>query len=494
MVIASDDHATGSVKFTDPVFSVGHEQSETMNMKSLSPFPLAAATLVLALCTELCANQVGQEQMSKLVEAAWKEPLNSIEVTMVHESIRPPMAVEDIRKRVEEAFEASDADAVATSSDARTAELEAEVQRISKEQQQPRLARQHIIMQGPYLYRMDETVLSSLRPASAAAVRKGEWDSTYVNSGNQAAGDYTHFELNHYTQMATVFADKQTWHREDVDDWMGLPTPSRLALRMLLGNVQEVDGKRVLVPNKEMIDQAAGGTHGNAGISVVPVTYESMACVEVNVALTKFGPKPMLSFVCDANDYSKVYRLESRAPQSGEIQQIQQMSDFDSQGYPRTIVKKRFRPDGTVRSEDKIAVEKVSLDPAIEETTFAFMPPAEYAIVDRRVDKPYGITAERRPGFPSAPPPNTPLVTQAADKQVASGPMPAVPNGDRKSDDLTATTLLTTHIAGPGLSWALWVGVGGIVVLCTFLCVRRRVATKARRDTVAGQRYNNANS
>ena len=199
---------------------------------------------IFALAPVLYAGEpIGKDRIGKLVAAAWQAPPSSLDVTWYRESVIVPMSIDKIRTNVEAAFRASDKAAANQDGEKRAAEMEAEIRRIEKMQNAPRILRQRIQTAG-FLYRMDERFINNVQQPSDNT----SWTRTIVNGGDPLAKDYTHFECNHQAHTATLFNDKQNWQEDHISEYAGMPMAARMLLRVWMGKVEDIGGTKTFVP------------------------------------------------------------------------------------------------------------------------------------------------------------------------------------------------------------------------------------------------------
>ncbi|MGI6596170.1 MAG: hypothetical protein GX554_01745 [Elusimicrobia bacterium] len=328
-----------------------------------------------------------QDQVFKLANAAWKESPSSFDILMYREVKEQPQSEETIRSAVEKLYKATDQAAVNTTPNARKAEMEAEVQRIMREQQLPRFMKQHIRIKGEYLYRVDETIIPSGQtaiPNSAPVTR------TFVNYGNPSKADYTHFEYDHVAKIATLFNDQSMWRREYINEWCDMPQDVKDLLQYVFGvYVKDVDS---FIPDANLINQVVKGTREGIKISFDSVKYgdDQRTALQINIILSNFSSNPIFSIICDPTDYNRVYRYERYNFSDCSLNYVRECDKFNSQGFPMVVNIFNYI-DGKVSDYDKNTVEKVNLNSNVSDDIFKFNPPVEYGIIDRSLPTPLAI-------------------------------------------------------------------------------------------------------
>lgn len=224
--------------------------------KLVKCFLLIGVLLILSPLASAYGNST-EVQMEKLINAAWKELPRSIEVVVYSEKTKRPMSEAKIRSMVDKMYTATDGSAGNQSLDGRAVEIEAEVDRIMKEQNNPRMAKQQIWFQGHFM-RIDENIISELHPLGGSP-KSNSPTRTIVNAGNPLENDHTHFEYNHVTKMATIFDSKKKWHRPKIGEWCNMPLACKIGIQATLGKIEEIDEKKVFVPDQGKIKNAMMG-------------------------------------------------------------------------------------------------------------------------------------------------------------------------------------------------------------------------------------------
>lgn len=331
-----------------------------------------------------------KDQIFKLADAAWKKSPSSLDILVYREVKKKPLSEETVRSAVEKMYKSTDQGAVNTTSNAKKAEMEGEVQRIMREQQLPRFMKQRIRNKGEYLYRVDETFTPSgqtVIPNSTPVTR------TFVNSGNPSKSDYAHFEYNHVSKIATLFNEKAMWHRENINEWCDMPQDVKVVLQNIFGVYAKDVG--LYMPDANLIDQVIKETRENWRISFNSIKYNELNLLQIKVILSNFSNNPIFSMMCDPTDYNRVYRYERYNPSNNNPIYVRECDKFNSQGFPMVVNIYNYI-DGEVSNYDKFTVEKADLNLNISDDIFKFNPPVGYGIVDRSLPEPLAIQPYER--------------------------------------------------------------------------------------------------
>lgn len=300
------------------------------------------------------------------------------------------MSEELVRAQVKRMYDASDAVAELKKPTLKEQEMEAEVNRILHEQEQPRITRFRLRLDG-HLMRLDETVAAEGVELTAEAPPT----KTYVNAGNPSLGDFTHFDYDYQAEIATLYNDKSRWHARKMNDYYGVPEPVRLLFQAILGKPNS--DRTALLPDDELIRNAWSGNWQGILLTTEAVEYDGKRLDSVSIRSKEEPDRLLMMFFCDPHDYSKVYRLETYNPQSGEPLYVQEAREFDAKGMPRVLSRWRYEANsGELLSHEEEFIEEYALDVSIPEDVFKFDPPKNLGIVDRRFDQPFAVSPDAR--------------------------------------------------------------------------------------------------
>lgn len=341
-----------------------------------------------------------EAKIAAVMAEVLRQPYQSMDVLFYKTETRPPKSIEQIRQTVDAAYKATD-DISTTKGDpiARNKELEDEVQRISRKQHQPRIVKQRI-RTWKHFYRLDQAVAEAGEELDAET----EFQRTFINYGDRRNGEYDNFEYEYPRKIATR-DDKRTsmWKTERV--WragkIGLGTVA--IFTATLARAQQVGGTTMVVPNPEAMHALAAGTNETIQISFSSIDYKSRPAERMEIRFREHSENKATVAIFDRDDYSRVYRDETYDPRTGKLVALAESDDFDSHGFPTSWRTERYLPDGT--HIDEYAFAEVNIDVPLSEDVFAFSPPADFSIVDRR--------------------PETPVVTQTGQSKIASVPRDA---------------------------------------------------------------------
>jgi len=412
---------------------------------------------LLFSATTAAARNATPGEMARLIAAAWEDSPMSVDVTFFIEHQRKPMKLSEVERSVRYAYDASERAAMKLSHEEREFSISQEVERIIREQELPRYARQRVRVQR-HLYRLDETKLNAHDSELNATPT-----ATYVNGGTGLKGDYMHFVYDHQQKTATVFSKKGRWQEQRVADWLGIPTHARAVLKILLG-AQIETGEWVPSPDKSQ--SIAQGEDEQFLLDV----EQRKDQVAFSITLRSTPGRPSIVLICDAQNYSKVYETCFYNFQTGKMREKIQRDDFDRNGFPRSVHHVMYTEEGIISMEANIAVEKVELGCDLPQALFEFNAAEGYVIVDRRFKTPLVLS------------PNERELTDSAEVLLS------LPTGEAKQSQLPAkvsvhrvvsdTKEQAVHVARGTSPWPadhvfVFLGVG--VILCCLILLACRV-------------------
>lgn len=315
------------------------------------------------------------------------------------EFMLPQASEDELRRRVDEAFKAEREIRGADS-----AELEEEiamnVRNMLKEQQSPRRVVQRVRTDGKRT-RLDQAILQGGQ-AVGPDVRLSD---TYMMLGDRPTREgYKVFQiLAGQLRTATIYPDDFVWAAPPVLDWI-LP-PHLLMARVMFGRLEGDD----LVLDKAKRDEciAQGGSlRGEWTIRVIPEAASGgSGQARDRLEFYKAGGTdghPVLTAVCDREDYGRVYRSEARDPKTGALLKVQEVEAYDANGMPQRFRVESYGGAGQpIPNAETIELMGIELNPVLPDDVFEFRPPPGYAIVDLR-RSPGRVIREGRPDAPEA--------------------------------------------------------------------------------------------
>jgi hypothetical protein len=341
-----------------------------------------------------------EEQVQKLAAAAWKKPIESIDVTFYKDYTTAPKPVEQLRKMAEEF---ADRELKGRSLDElkpyeierRNKTIERNLKNWVEDQKFPRRIKSRVRISGDN-QRIDLVKVGPNEPLGLDT----PFVHTFINTKDANTGDFVSY---HYAgEMNTVFVDTTKWAKETIAQFAGIPFGTALTLQFFLGIDQgstPTSLNYIPDPNK-MAELARTGlasiepirgakAKGNMVVNRIAIRSDPNA-PDTRDIIEIGDPNhfPLVALICDRKDYSRVYHIEAQIPTKTQIMYIRECSDFDSQGFPHNITEIQYDKDGNLTKKSVYRIEKVELNPVIPDEIFKFNPPEGYKVIDSRSKKP----------------------------------------------------------------------------------------------------------
>jgi hypothetical protein len=322
-----------------------------------------------------------EEQCEKLAEAIWKNPPSSIDITFNKKIFRKPMSEEKIRRMFEDSFTRINGPKDKMNSEQlrkfeKTVQMNAE--RILKEQQVGVNVRKRIRYVGNS-QRIDRTTIGPKDDNQNNAVSEtvapepnDAYDGTFIVTGQTGIRCYPAMKVMEISQRK-----KDQIESSDIAD---IANPPLLGLQWLLAEQDSFMGG-AYTPSLEKIETLA--RTGRVGNTEVRICSEPNAVqTRDRIQISDVNNQTLNTiFVCNKNDYSRVYYIEVRMPPTGKPLYIKECNDFDAQGFPHNVSVTEYDLDGNLKKKEIYEIVDVNLNPTISDDVFAFRPPADYEIV-----------------------------------------------------------------------------------------------------------------
>lgn len=359
--------------------------------------------ILLLVCIPLCARAVPsnaptEEQVSKLMAAAWKEPPHSIDVTLYKKITKPPKPVEEFRRMFENSFDKREGPKENLSGwglEERNRDIQLNVERAVKEQEVGRRIKQRIRVDG-YRQRTDQVIgypkMVLLKGTPHERTRpevvlgpNTPYEMSLVNIGDKRKGDYTSFAYYHMNKSARITNKRGSrWKRSDIARLAGLPEGISLWLQILLGQKQDTPTDPVYVPDYEKLKKLSTGELEKISVRICPEPNAPDTMDRIEIRIPRDSIEPGTIMICDREDYSRIYYYEVRNPLTGQLLFRRQCSNFDSQGFPHNATSIQYDENGNIKRKEVYRIVKVQLNPSIPDKVFKFQPPPDYEVTDLR--------------------------------------------------------------------------------------------------------------
>jgi hypothetical protein len=338
-----------------------------------------------------------QEQVQKLATAAWKEPIESIDITFYKDYTKVSEPVEQIHKRAEEfadrEFKGRSINELKPYEiERRNKIIEINFKNWVENQKFPRKIKSWVRISGDK-QRID-LVKVGLNESLESNVPLVD---TFINAKDANTGNFVSY---HYAgDMNTVFVDTTKWTKETIVQFVGVPIAGGLQAFLGIDKGSTLTSLNYIPDPNKMAELARTGlasiesvagikVKGNKGvnkISVRPDPNTSNARDIIEMGDPNYFPTAVL--MCDRKDYSRVYRTEFHVQTTNKLIYLRECGDFDSNGFPHSITEIKYEKDGNLAEKSVYKVIKVELNPSIPDEVFKFNPPQGYKVVDHRLKK-----------------------------------------------------------------------------------------------------------
>jgi len=359
--------------------------------------------ILLSICIPLYAssdpcNLPTAEQVSKLAAAAWKEPVNSIDVVLYKEIKGPAKSVEEFRQMFENFFDKAEGPKENLSGwglEERDRTIQMNVERAVKEQEVGRTMKQRIRIDG-YHQRTDQVTAQSkivllegtpherIRPEVLLGPNT-PYDMTLVNLGDKRKGDYTSFAYYHKMKGATI-TDKRGSRWANKSNIIDFASPAS-SFQGLLGVNQGTTLVPLFVPDPNKIEKLSktGLVAGVLRFTISPDPNNPNTRDRIEIKSDEYPYGTVM--ICDREDYSRVYYMEICNPRTGKPLYVRKLSNFNPQGFPHNATVIEYDIDGKLKKQEVYRIVKVQLNPSISDDVFEFQPPVGYRVTDLRTEK-----------------------------------------------------------------------------------------------------------
>lgn len=334
-----------------------------------------------------------EEQVQKLVAAAWKEPIKSIDVTFYKDYMKAPESVEQLRKQAEgfadSIFKGRSIDELKPYEiEKRNRIIEKNLKNWLEEQKLPYKTKSRVWISGDN-QRID---MVKGRPNESLGPNTPFAD-TFINTKDTNTGDFVSY--NYVGEMKKASVRTKKWSKEAIAQFAGIPFTTALTLQFFLGIDQGSTPTSLnYIPDSNKMAELA--STGLARIEPKAKGKKVVYRIAIRSAPNNPNTKdiieigypnhfPLVVLICDREDYSRVYHFEARIPTKTQIMYIRECSDFDSQGVPHNITEEKYNKDGNLREMSIYKIEKVELNHVVPDEIFRFNPPKDYKVIDSRL-------------------------------------------------------------------------------------------------------------
>jgi len=344
-------------------------------------------------------NPPTKEQVAKLAVAASKERPHSIDITLYLELTTQPKPIEKIRQEVEGFFE-NERNMIQQRYEPNSPGMKIMLKKLNKtieknvdawikRQQFPRLIKKRTRDAG-HNHRSDSV---TAEPGEELDPNR-PFEHTSVNFGKSNSPDFYSFSYHHDIKSAHI-EDESGWFVRDTRGFGNMPLGPASLLQAILSTNQVPITELTFVPDTKKMQELCKTGIGRMQFPTVVQKVRVSVTPEKNAPGNKdrieIGDpnKPYGTvMICDREDCSRVYYMESRNAQTGQPFYIRECSNFDSQGFPRNVTEIQYDMEGNLNEKSVYHIVSVDLNPSLPENLFVFNPPEGYKVVDTRTKKP----------------------------------------------------------------------------------------------------------
>jgi hypothetical protein len=355
---------------------------------------------ILWYAKPLLSSVPSEDQVAKLMAAAWQERPRSIDVTLYKEITAPPKSVEEFRRMFEDALNKGGRPKENLSPaelEMHNRDVQLNMERALNEQEAGRKIKQRIrisdyrqridqVLGMPKMVLLQGTPYEEVRPEVVLG-QNTPYEMAHVNLGDKRKGDYTSFAYYHQNKTAQIINNRNLmWAKSDIIEMLAPPGIS-IIFQLHLGVNEGTISQPIFVPDPNKIQKvtSTGILSDNQRLSIIPDPNnpDSRDRVEIKDPNSLFG----IVMICDKKDYSRVYYSETRNPLTGKLLVTTECSNFDAQGFPHKATIIKFDMDGNLKEKEVYTVERVELNPVIPDDVFEFKAPEGYKVTDFRAKK-----------------------------------------------------------------------------------------------------------
>jgi hypothetical protein len=310
-----------------------------------------------------------------IADAVFRGPPDRYDVTYYETVVVPPQKIEVIREMVTKVYDATDNRAVnREGTPQRETELEEEVQRIHKAQQDMKPHRRvaRIRISGDQT-RIDQTVLKSGEPFKVTDL--------FAETRITARGKLIWYD--HARRSALVQKQAKPWRKtkQDLNDWCATPASLRIFGAALLGKPGN-PATRELILDPEKLSVFVSTGDQNVEVNVRPLEDISLSSLEFR---SKDNPAKRTVFIVDHVDYSRVQEV---AVYDGEhLISRTRYEGRDKANVPKKVRIEAWDQDGKLLTSRDINIISAAVNCNIPSEVFEWKPPAGYIQNDRTGEK-----------------------------------------------------------------------------------------------------------
>ena len=338
-----------------------------------------------------------QQQVEKLVAAAWKTPPRSIDVTY-YSTVKDKRKTEEMfRKIYTEHFDneyGPDENLSPDMLERKEKEIQSNVDHRLAEQQQTKKIKYRVRYDGKS-YRVDKVYGSPERTIRKGTARE-ELESEKILDANTPfettdietpvpTNGFEHYHYSHYRKTARV--EKRKNSQIAVEKWNISSIVSTTDFVIFQSKLGTRNNKLAAEPydiNKPKIKQLCSGKLEGIRVEIRP--DENEPDVKDIIEISLYNNEKIETYtslmICAKDDYSKVYYYQIPNPATNNPPIFTKTcSDFDAQGIPHNITQVQYNSKREVILHETYQIEKICLNTPVAKEVFDFNPPKYYKVI-----------------------------------------------------------------------------------------------------------------
>lgn len=353
-------------------------------------------TVIQACATNCTADELGSEQIDKLVKASLKQAPSSMDITFFKTIKDMTKDQADFQKLFDDAFNKlygprenlSDSEVKV-----RDQAVQLNVQRQLMEKEAGRTSKMRI------RYTKDRQRIDYVNGISANTILK-DLNQVRTDSRNPESISlpYTKSVIE-ISDMENANTLREYLHETKAIYLKKIKTKNTSLINEILGFAKIPDGMADVLkmkishpnnqgeprPDEAKLELLRSGHLSGLRLSLDPCDTEGPNHVRIEMVLSNTENIPFLqmAMICDKEDYARVYVSEIRQISTGNLVRSETRSNFDSQGFPHKISVDEYDSNGNLTRQYLYQIENVSLNVLIPPKDFQIDGEKEYRVIDR---------------------------------------------------------------------------------------------------------------
>lgn len=338
----------------------------------------------LVITSLISAQPISEEQINRLLEAAWKQEVKSIDAVMYVHIYEPPKTEDEIRREAEVSTQMAMGSPEKLSGqqlELFNRNVQLHVEHVMLSQKAGRNLKGRIRIDGNYIRAESITISPEMvllkgtpheKKISATVISDDTpYSTTFITSGSQV------YQIFHDQKKVFIRPHQDSSYKNTI---LQYSAPLNI-LQPFLGVYKGLESPRYLPdPNKIENIKQTELLGPNASFSLVP--DPNAPDKNIRIEVIRQG-KVSLRIVADINDYSMVYEVATYIPNSNNLLLHHKYNNYYD-GYPHYVQITEYDLTGNMKEQKTYQFKKVDLNPKIAPEVFDFQCPRGYDISDMR--------------------------------------------------------------------------------------------------------------